>query len=437
MTTFRNILTAAMLATAALTATAQTNGSNSPYSRYGFGLLGDGGNAFNKGMAGTAYGMRNGTQINSKNPASYSATDSLSFLFDVGMTLQNGNFKQGSAKTNAHNTSVDYVNAAFRLAPRLGMSVGLMPFSTVGYQTSSEETIKNGFEEVVQTNKFSGDGGLHEAYVGLGWAPIKPLSLGFNMGYLWGELSHTVLMSFDDANIHSTRQAYDADVRTFKANFGLQYEQKLNAKHTLTLGVVYGLGHDVNRNAHYYNQKVGTTGVTGGDTLTCANAFALPHTFGVGLTWSFNNQLRVGVDYTLQKWADVKYPTVVTDAYGTPSYVTGKGLFKDMHQVSLGAEYVKDPEGLRWRQRVRYNVGFAYTSPYTRIGGVDGPERYMASIGASLPIINFHNSRSFVNFSAQYEHVKPKMPGMITENYLRFSIGLSFNERWFMKWKAE
>ena len=71
MTTFRNILTAAMLATAALTATAQTNGSNSPYSRYGFGLLGDGGNAFNKGMAGTAYGMRNGTQINSKNPASY------------------------------------------------------------------------------------------------------------------------------------------------------------------------------------------------------------------------------------------------------------------------------------------------------------------------------------------------------------------------------
>ena len=108
-----------------------------------------------------------------------------------------------------------------------------------------------------------------------------------------------------------------------RRNFGLQYEQKLNAKHTLTLGVVYGLGHDVNRNAHYYNQKVGTAGVTGGDTLTCANAFALPHTFGVGLTWSFNNQLRVGVDYTLQKWADVKYPTVVTDASWHPLVCNG------------------------------------------------------------------------------------------------------------------
>lgn len=87
------------IATAALVvlplcATAQTNGSNSPYSRYGFGLLGDGGNAFNKGMSGTAYGMRNGKEINTKNPASYAALDSLSFIFDFGMSLQNGNFSQ-------------------------------------------------------------------------------------------------------------------------------------------------------------------------------------------------------------------------------------------------------------------------------------------------------------------------------------------------------
>ena len=54
-----------------------------------------------------------------------------------------------------------------------------------------------------------------------------------------------------------------------------------------------------------------------------------------------------------------------------------------------------------------------------------------------LPVINFHNNRSIVNISAQYEHVKPKFAGMITENYLRLCIGLSFNERWFMKWKVE
>lgn len=71
------------LALALATATAasgQTNGSNSPYSRYGFGLLADRAQSFNKGMAGTGYGFRSGSEINSKNPAAYSALDSLSFI---------------------------------------------------------------------------------------------------------------------------------------------------------------------------------------------------------------------------------------------------------------------------------------------------------------------------------------------------------------------
>lgn len=437
MTTIQKIFTSALLAAATLPALAQTNGSNSPYSRYGYGLLGDGGNAFNKGMAGTAYGMRGGAELNTKNPASYSAIDSLSFIFDMGLSLQNGNISQDGLKTNAKNTSVDYVTAGFRLAKNLGMSLGLQPFSTIGYNTSSETSFESGNNTVTQTTAFSGDGGLHTAYVGVGWAPFKSLSVGVNAGYLWGELSHTVLMSFDDTNINSTRQAYEADVRTYKVDFGLQYEQALGKKDVLTLGLTYGLGHDVNRSAYYYNQKVVSSAISAGDTLRCANAFQLPHTFGAGLTWTHNRSLRVGVDYTFQKWAEVKYPSVVTDELGTPSYVSRKGNFMDMHKVNVGVEYVPNADGLRWRQRVRYRAGFSYSSPYTRIGGVDGPQSFLAAAGVSLPILNMYNNRTFVNFSVQYEHVKPKLANMITENYLRFSIGLTFNERWFMKWRAQ
>lgn len=437
MTTFRNLLAAAIISMTALTAGAQTNGSNSPYSRYGFGLLGDGGNAFNKGMAGTAYGMRNGKQINSKNPASYSAVDSLTFLFDLGLTFQNGNFRQGNYKTNAHNTSIDYVNAAFRVAPRLGMSVGLMPFSTIGYSMETDRKVPAANGELTQTTGYSGDGGLHEAYAGIGWTPVRPLSFGVNAGYLWGDLSHTVMLSFDDANVNSTRQAYSTDVRSYKVDFGMQYEQRINKKHTLTLGLTYGLGHDLKRTAYYYNQKIVTSSVGSGDTLACPNAYALPHTVGAGLTWTYKNRLRVGADYTYQRWSDVKFPSVATGADGRLEYVSAKGMFKDMHQASIGAEYVPDPQGFRWRQRVRYTVGFAYSGSYLKVDGRNGPEHYMASIGAAIPITNLLNNRSFINVSAQYEHVKPKVAGMITENYIRLSIGLAFNERWFMKWKAE
>lgn len=437
MVTFRNIFTSLLLASATLPLAAQTNGSNSPYSRYGFGLLGDRGNAFNKGMAGTAYGMQNGKELNTKNPASYAAIDSLTFLFDLGLSMQNGNIAQGGVKTNAKNSSVDYVTAGFRVAKNVGMSLGLVPFSTIGYNTSSKEEIQASNQVLTKTTTFSGDGGLHEAYIGVGWAPFRRFSIGMNAGYLWGDLSHTVLMNFDDSNINSTRQAYETDIRTYKADFGLQYVQPLDKKNTLTLGLTYGLGHDIKRDAYYYNQKVVTGSSASGDTLVCRNAFQLPHTLGAGITWTHDSSLRVGVDYTFQKWADMKFPMVVENAAGALDYVGRKDLFTDLHKVSLGMEYVKNPEGLRWRQRVRYRAGFSYQTPYTKIGGVDGPQHFLASVGVALPITNMHNSRSLINFSAQYERVKPKMAGMITENYIRFSIGLTFNERWFMKWKAE
>lgn len=440
MTKIRTILAAAVLAAAALPAAAQTNGSNSPYSRYGFGLLSDGANAFNKGMAGTAYGMRNGQQLNTKNPASYAAIDSLTFLFDIGLSLQNANIAQGSVKTNAKNTSVDYVTAGFRMAKGLGMSVGLLPYSTIGYSTSYASKLTTATGDVTQTNTYSGDGGLHEAYGGLGWAPFKGFSVGANAGYLWGTMEHTTLMSFSDANINSSRQAYEADVRTYKADFGLQYELRLNKKNSLTLGLTYGLGHKVGSRAYYYNQKVSssTGSVSAGDTLSCNDAFELPHTFGAGLVWQHGESLRLGADYTYQKWGDVRYPTLVnTDAYGTQAYMTTKGQLTDMHQISAGMEYVPNPNGLRWGQRVRYTAGFAYSTAYIMTGADKGPKHYLASVGISLPIINMYSNRTRLNIAAQFEHVKPSMPGMIKENYLRLSIGLSFDERWFMKWKAE
>ena len=65
------------------------NNTNSPYSRYGYGILEDNAVGANRGMGGVGYGFQSGRQINIKNPASYAAMDSLTFLFDIGVSLQN------------------------------------------------------------------------------------------------------------------------------------------------------------------------------------------------------------------------------------------------------------------------------------------------------------------------------------------------------------
>ena len=152
----------------------------------------------------------------------------------------------------------------------------------------------------------------------------------------------------------------------------------------------------------------------------------------------YAQKLRIGLDYTFQKWSDVKSPTLInTGNIGGQSYEARTGNFTDLHKITMGCEYIPNAEGLRRRDHIRYRAGFSYTTPYTLVNGTDGPKNFLVSVGVGLPIANIHNNRSILNISAQYERVKPKAAGMITENYLRLNIGLSFNERWFMKWKVE
>ncbi|MDY5451438.1 MAG: hypothetical protein SPG28_00885 [Alloprevotella sp.] len=426
------------LALLSIAAQAQTNGSNSPYSRYGFGLLGDGAGAFNKGMSGLAYGMRNGKELNTQNPASYSAIDSLTFLFDFGASFQNANLDAGGQKLNAKNTSVDYVTMGFRVAPKLGLALGLRPFSTIGYKVTSYSSFTSmEGAGVTQTQTFQGDGGLHEAFLGLGWSPVKNLSLGANIGYLWGNLYHTVYSEYSDASINKVQQIYDTDMRTFKADFGLQYEYRLHRNHTLTFGATYGLGHNLRSDAFYYNQNIASNSSTATDTLVASHGYDLPHTFGAGLAWDYKGRLRVGFDYTMKLWSKAKSPMLMTDEYGQQHYVSQTGAYDDQQVFTVGAEYVPEPEGLKKRKKIRYRAGFSYSTPYAKVNGQKGPADYCASVGAAFPIINTHNNRTFLNLAFQYEHAQPKSPGMIKENYLRVSIGITFNERWFMKWKAE
>ena len=79
---------------AILPSKAQTSGSNSPYSRYGWGNLSEEAQGFNKGMAGTGLGARGRSILNYQNPASYSAIDSITFLFDAGISLQRGHWSE-------------------------------------------------------------------------------------------------------------------------------------------------------------------------------------------------------------------------------------------------------------------------------------------------------------------------------------------------------
>lgn len=398
------------------------NGMNSPYTRYGFGQLSAMETGANKGMGGTGIGVRNSSQINMLNPASYAAVDTLTFLFDVGMSLHNTNFAEGNVRMNARNTTFDYLAMQYRLTPKLGMTIGMTPFSNIGYNFSNTQTIRDDEDgEVTTTNRYYGDGGLRQVTLGLGWSPFKGLSVGTNLSYLYGEVYHYVYNQYNESSISTRTKQYIADISTYEAEFGLQYGTSFG-KNKLTLGATYQLGHAINNDVYIIDMITTGSAVTSRDTLETSK-LSIPTGYGVGLSYTYDDRLTIAADYSAQQ-------------YGSTNFFGQKGA--DCYRASIGMEYIPESITRKLFRRARYRAGLHHATAHYCVGDRKGPSEYGATIGIGLPISNRWNSKSIINISGQAIHVRPAAgTNMITENYLRLNIGLSFNETWFDKWRVQ
>lgn len=417
----------------------QTSGSNSPFSRYGWGTLADESMGFNKGMAGLAVAMHDSLSINRQNPAAYSGICAQTLIFDAGISLQNCQLKSGGKTVNARNSSVDYIAAGFRLAPGVGLSLGLRPFSYVGYNFSTSKPLDDidGYGSKTTSSSYYGDGGFRQAYIGVGYRPVLPLSVGMNINYIWGDYQHSSTVSYSDATVQSLTRNYKATINAPTVDFGAQYKYKLDEKNSFTLGVTYGLGCKINQQAKFVNTQSGTNSSNTPDTMRVGKAFALPDKVAVGLTWNRGNNLVVGADYSVEFWEKCRFPWL-RGSSGLAVYEVGKGHLRNRHKVTVGAEYVPNPRGYKIKDHIAYRAGMSYSSPYTKTGhGNDGPEYYLVSAGVALPIVNKYSTRSVLNISAQWEHAASRDLKALKEDYLRLCIGLTFNATWFNKWKFE
>lgn len=410
------------------------SGTNSPYSQYGLGQLSEQTSGFNRGMNGLGLGFREHNQVNYINPASYSSIDSLTFIFDAGLSGQVTNFSENGQKKNANNADFEYAVAAFRASKHLGVSFGIIPFTNIGYNYSISGYL-NGDKSTTFTNTYNGSGGMHQIYLGAGWEFVKGLSIGANVSYIWGDIDRSVVNSYSDGYINTLSKYYTATISSYRIDFGLQYTLPLNKKNSLTLGLTYGLGHKLNSDPSCMVISTNTTTAVADTTsFTVNNGLEIPTSFGAGLTWNNNNKLKLGADFTYQKWGDTKFPVykVINDV---PSYSLSDEYYSDRYKLTIGGEFCNNETNRNFIDRIRFRAGASYASSYYKVNGQDGPDEISVSVGFGIPIVNAYNNRSILNISGQW--VRSEAPGMLKENTFRINIGITFNERWFMKWKVE
>ena len=421
------ILASFVMATLTTSAFAQSN-TNSPYSQFGLGDLTDQSVSFNKGMNGVGLAMRRGNEVNPMNPASYSAIDSLTMLFDAGLSGQITNYNENGTKLNGKSGGFDYVVGLFRAFKNVGVSFGVLPYSNIGYKYYSTETLNDVQTAISTTNE--GNGGLHQLFIGTGIRPIKPLSIGVNLSYLWGEYNRSVASS-SSSSINTLTKQYSADISSYKLDFGAQLELPVSKNDNFTLAVTWTPGHSLKADAFLATTSTNlSTSISQSDTAIINNALSIPTAFGFGLAYNHAQNLRVGADLQIQKWGSIDYPE-----YTNGTYALKSGLLKDSYRFNLGAEWTPRPLGRKFLQRVRYRAGVGMATPYYYINGKEGPKEISASLGFGIPIMNGYNARSILSISGQFVH--RSADNMIKENMFRLNIGFTFNERWFAKWKVE
>ena len=415
----KKALISALFVCGSLAANAQTS-SNSPYTRYGLGDLSDQISTNNAAMGGVGYALRTSWHINPMNPASYTAVDSLSFMFDAGVSLRSSNYQEKGYKTNAKNASFDYLIMQFRLHPRLALTAGITPFTKVGYNFTQVDSIKGSNDKHIM-NTLSGEGGSQNIFIGLGFKILKNLSVGVNVGYLYGKQKYNVLAQFDN-EADNTIKYNHRKINSYKLDFGLQYIQKINEKNELTLGAVYGLGHNLNTTETKGIQTTDGKEYSVTDEEIIENGYSLPHSFGLGLAYNYKKSLTLALDYGLQKWSSA-------------TYAHKDNMYNDRHRVAFGMEYVPNRIGRNYFKRIAYRAGTYYNTSYLKTPGGDGPKEIGVTAGFGFPL-QVYGKNTVLSITGQYTRLKPSVNTLMKEDRFMLKVGLTFNDNWFMKWRV-
>ena len=420
---------------------AQQVGSNSPYSRYGYGLLSTPSLGASEAMGGISYGLRRSQQVNPGNPASYSELDSLTFIFDVGVSGHLARMNDGVNQRDFYNGNLDYVAMQFPVIRHVGASIGLLPFSKMGYDFGGARSLSN----IQYLETYRGTGGLSQIYGGVAWEPIDHLSIGANLSYLFGNFTRSSVVTpvTTSALVGETRHMYT--IRELKYDFGLQFTYPLDKTRSVTLGAVYSPKLNAKADVKptemlytgdpYQNPWLAPSQVLKTDTLQGAD-FQLPHTFGLGLTYTTGHIL-IGLDGTYQLWKGMKYPEMLDD-------LTDDNRFNNAYRLNTGMEYVADPVSQNFFRRIRFRGGLSFGNSYTNFS-VTNPEtgvsagmgsfrEYGVNVGVGLPFHDYMTGHvSMLNIGFGYTRQQPDSDFMISQDMFKISVNMNVNEFWFFK----
>ncbi len=405
---FRKYILLVAAALLGVMASAQ-NQTSSPFSRYAYGDMNDNVPIAYRGMGSVGIGMRNNKVICSAQPASYTACDSLTFMFDIAASAMWSRYQDASGMRNKGNGNLEYIALQFPLYKRyIAFSAGVLPYSSVGYDIAISDSINSDYH---YTKSFIGEGGISEVYGGLSFNICNWVALGANVYYMFGDVQHARTLTFTETGLHSTLQDEILSVSSVRLRYGMQLFHTFG-DHSFTLGGIFENKMKLN------SQYIAVETQTADSIPVYEGLFQTPMVYGAGLSYNWAGRVTVGLDFQRQCMASALYN-------GYAGVYSG---LQDRNRYALGFEYRHNPQGRRYVDRVQWRCGLSIADEY--LSSIKS-KAYMASVGVGFPL---RNAGTMINTTLEYQHRGNGATGLV-DNSLRLTINASVSENWFFKRK--
>ena len=399
------IVVAAMLAVGAWA----QNATSSPSSRFGYGELNDNLPTAYRAMGGVGLGMRSNKAINPAQPASYTACDSMTFMFDIAGSFLYTNYGDSYGQRNRMNGNLEYVTLQMPLwRQHIALSAGVTPYSAVGYNFSLSDSINSDYH---YTHTYSGEGGFTQVYGGLSFNICNWVALGVNAYYMFGEITKHRSQTFSETSAKGASQTDILSISSLRLRYGAQLFHTFG-KHKVVLGGVF---ENKQRFSKSLFQQIETT--TNDTISTMDNAFEMPMMYGVGVSYTYDHRLTIAMDYQCQDWSKTLYSNKEEHA------------LRARERWMLGVEYRHNAMSRNYAERMCWRLGANYATSYAMM--TDVPE-IGVSMGMGFPL---RTIGTVINTTFEYVHRGAISGGTLSENSLRFVLSAAISENWFFKRK--
>ncbi|TGE26612.1 hypothetical protein [Hymenobacter metallicola] len=425
---------------------------NSPYSRLGLGdYVPNLGGVRQQAMGGVGLASPNSINVNDINPA---------LLYYTGRTTYeagfNGQYKTLRNATSTNKTgsgNLGYLALSLPISKSWAAAIGLKPLSSVDYESFTSESIANDPSGLLVEKRQKGEGEITEAYMAHAFRLAKGLTVGATASYVFGTIDESIATTVkspvddptttEDNNPTTSAVADKMRYSDFTFRGGVHYRGKVNDNLNYNLGAVHTFQTKLNGTRSTSLRREDVQGVLI-EELALVNdqkgSATLPALTQLGITLDNNKNWSASVDVSQQQWSKFRG-------------FSGSGANTALNntvRVGIGGEFAPDPTSVdNYFKRVSYRAGLSVGQmPYRPNGkalydravswGFAFPMPSATPLDATIISLAFsYGQRGNTESSTLTENGTSRVISNVKEDYVRMQLGVTLNNRWFIKRKIE